>query len=175
MRFSGWQKHYKIYKQLDAEQVETLTTTIYEYHQAQLTSDQLRLDEVVRISTTRACIPVQFEKWFSIQKSELKPCNNCSSCNGDKRPTKLPSKIINDQKKLTSSFSLTDEQLESIQEFLVKKKKWIHTPAQLTCVLCGIGTPYIRHYRIHYHPIFSTFQHHNYDDIHAYSIALLSG
>lgn len=173
MRFSGWQKHYKIYKQLDAEQVETLTATIYDYHQAQLTSDQLRLDEVVRISTTRACIPVQFEKWFSIQKSELKPCNNCSSCNGDKRPTKLPSKIINDQKKLTSSFSLTDEQLESIQEFLVKKKKWIHTPAQLTCVLCGIGTPYIRHYRIHYHPIFSTFEGYNYDDIHAYSIALL--
>lgn len=172
MRFSGWQKHYKISKQLDADGVDTLTDTIFQYHQDQLIHDELRLKEVQRISTTRACIPVQFEKWFGIQKSELNPCGNCSSCHGEKRPTKLPR---TGNKKLTSSNSITDEQLESIKEFIVKKKKRIHTAAQLTCVLCGIGTPYIRHYRIHYHPIFGTFDNYNYDDIHAYSIALLAG
>ena len=172
MRFSGWQKHYNIVKQLDTDEVDSLTATIFQYHQDQLIHDELRLKEVQRISTTRSCIPVQFEKWFGIHKSELKPCNNCSSCHGEKRPTKLPRTR---NKKLTSNSNLTDEQLENIQEFLVKKKKRIHTPAQLTCVLCGIGTPYIRHYRIHYHPIFGTFANHNYDDIHAYSIALLAG
>lgn len=172
MRFSGWQKHYKIFKHFNADEVDSLTATIFQYHQDQLIHDELRLKEVQRISTTRGCIPVQFEKWFGIQKSELKPCNNCSSCNGEKRPTKLPQ---SGNKRLTSSNLITDEQLESIKEFLVKKKKRIHTPAQLTCVLCGIGTPYIRHYRIHYHPIFGTFENHHYDDIHAYSIALLAG
>lgn len=166
MRFSGWQKHYKIHKQLDAEQVNTISSTLYEYHQAQLTSDQQRLDEVVRISTTRACIPMQFEKWFSIQKSAHKPCNNCSSCNGEKRPTKLSNKHH-------TGSELSEEQLETIREFLLKKKKYIHTPAQLTCALCGIGTPYIRHYRIHYHPIFGTFSDYPYDEIHAYSVVLV--
>ena len=173
MRFSGWQKHYKILKQLDAEQVNQLTANLYQYHQDQLTHDELRLKEVQRISTTRACIPVQFEKWFGIQKSDhtLQPCNNCSSCHGEKRPTKLQLRLT-ESKKLTS---ITDLQLEKIQEFLTKKKKYIHTPAQLTCILCGIGTPYIRHYRLHYHSIFASLESHPYDDIHPYSIALLSG
>lgn len=171
MRFSGWQKHYKILKQLDANAVETLTATLYQYHQNQLIHDELRLKEVQRICTTRSCVPVQFEKWFGIQKSQLTPCHNCSSCNGEMRPNKLPS-ANSGKKKLTS---INDEQLESIKAFLIKKKKYIHTPAQLTCVLCGIGTPYIRHYRIHYHPIFAAFENYSYDDIHAYSIALLQG
>lgn len=170
MRFSGWQKHYKILRPLDSDQVTELTTSLYQYHQNQLTHDELRLQEVQRIATTRACIPVQFEKWFSVPKAHLTPCNNCSSCNGEKRPTKLTSSS-NKNKKLTSN--ITDEQLTLIKEFLTKKKKYIHTPAQLTCILCGIGTPYIRHYRLHQHPIFSTFAHIPYDEIHPYSIALL--
>jgi hypothetical protein len=169
MRFSGWQKHYKIFKQLTADEVDSLTATLYQYHQNQLIHDELRLKEVQRISTTRSCIPVQFEKWFGVQKSYIKPCNNCSSCHGEKRPNKLP---YSGNKKLTS---ITDDQLTSIKEFLIKKKKYIHTPAQLTAVLCGIGTPYIRHYRIHYHPIFGSFENHHYDDIHPYSVALLAG
>ena len=169
MRFSGWQKHYKLLKQLTPEQVDTLTATIYKYHQDQLTNDELRLKEVQRIATTRACIPAQFEKWFSIPKSSIIRCNNCSSCNGEKRPTKLATQH---NKK---SANITDEQLTSIKYFLAKKKKYIHNAAQLTCILCGIGTPYIRHYRLHYHPIFASLQDYSYDDISPYSIALLSG
>ncbi len=167
MRFSGWQKHYKILKNLDAKAIDSLTTILFQYHQNQLIHDELRLKEVQRICTTRSCISLQFEKWFAATPPSLQACNQCSSCNGEFRPKKLTQ---TSNQKLTS---ISDSQLESIKAFLKKKKKYIHTPAQLTCVLCGIGTPYIRHYRIHYHPIFAAFKNYYYDDIHAYSLALV--
>lgn len=172
MRFSGWQKHYKMLKILDTDQVKDLAYELNAYHQNQLEHDELRLNEVIRMSTTKACIPVQFEKWFSVAKAELAACDNCSSCNGDIRPRKLATSF---KKKRGSTDSLTDEQLENIKEFLTKKKKYLHSPAQLTCVLCGIGTPYVRHYYLHRHPIFASFQHINYDDIHPYAVALMQG
>jgi len=172
MRFSGWQKHYKVLKDLDKNQIKDLAYELNTYHRNQLEHDELRLNEVIRISTTKACIPVQFEKWFSIAKAELTTCNNCSSCDGESRPRKLP---ISFKKKRGSTSPLSDEQLENIKEFLIKKKKYLHNPTQLTCVLCGIGTPYIRHYYLHHHPIFGSFEHISYDDIHPYAIALMQG
>jgi len=170
MRFSGWQKHYKILKLLDKNQVNDLAYELNTYHQNQLEHDEQRLNEVIRIATTKACIPLQFEKWFSVPKADLKQCDNCSSCNGETRPRKLTS-----TKKLTSKAPLSDIDLENIQDLLIKKKKYLHTPAQLTCLLCGIGTPYIRHYYLHHHPLFGSFEHINYDDTLPYAIALMRG
>jgi len=170
MRFSGWQKHYKILKQLNKNQIDDLTYELNIYHQNQLDHDEKRLNEVVRIATTKACIPLQFEKWFSVPKSDLKHCENCSSCHGETRPRKLAS-----SHRLKSKEILTDEELESIKELLNKKRKYLHTPAQLTCVLCGIRTPYIRHYYLHHHPLFGNFEHISYDDIIPYAIALMRG
>ena len=168
MRFSGWQKHYKILKQLDSDQVNDLVFELNTYHENQLEYDEKRLNEVIRIATTKSCIPLQFEKWFGVPKSDLTNCENCSSCHGETRPRKLAS-----SHRLKSKEILTDEELESVKELLNKKRKYLHTPAQLTCVLCGIGTPYIRHYYLHHHPLFGNFEHIHYDDIHPYAIALM--
>jgi len=168
MRFSGWQKHYKILTELTAEQLNNLSEELDSYHKQQLISDEERLHEVLRICTSKACIPSQFEKWFGSPHQSGNRCQNCSSCLGDARPGKLP------RNPLKNNANLTLDQLQQVKNLLIQKKRYLKTPSQLTCMLCGIGTPYIRHYRLHYHPLFGAFEGYDYDDMHAYSLALIT-
>lgn len=162
VRFSGWQKHYKMLKPMDDENVEELTKQLYQYHQEQLESADVRLKEVSRIATSKACIPALLEKWFGFQKPI--PCGNCSSCLKEMRPRKLPSKTIAE---------LSDQDLLEIAELLKYRGKRINTPQKLTRFLCGIPTPYNRHFFLYKDSRFGMLQATPYEEIHAYSEALV--
>lgn len=162
VKFSGWQKHYKILKQLEDIQISELTEQLYKYHQEQLESADMRLDEVHRIATSKACIPAQLEKWFGFTKPS--PCGNCSSCLKEIRPRKLPSKTIAE---------VSESDLLDITELLKYRGKRINTPQKLTRFLCGIPTPYNRHFFLYKDSRFGMLKATPYEEIHAYSEAII--
>ncbi len=165
VRFSGWRKHYKILKNVSKDELREISQKLYEYHQQQLADGEERLKEVLRIATTKACIPAQFEKWFSVPPAKRnKACGKCSSCLEEFRPRKLP------RKKETE---INEQHLEEIQALLVKKGRRLNTPQKLTRFLCGIPTPYNRHFYLYKHPSFGLLEDCSYDEVLAQSIALL--
>lgn len=163
MRFSGWQKEYTILPLFQKnESLPSVSAQLFDHHQTELALAQERLDAVIRICTSRICIPKQLDKWFGHSNSE--PCGNCSSCQKEKRPRKLPSQKLPE---------ISEQQLEEIHALLKQKANRFRTPQQLTRFLCGIAAPYLRHYRLHFHSSFGMLSHYPHDDVYAYSKAIL--
>ncbi len=165
VRFSGWRKHYKMLKVVEKDELNEISQDLYKYHQQQLVDGEERLREVNRIATTKSCIPAQFEKWFGVPvEDRTKACGKCSSCLGHKRPRKLPKQ--KDQQ-------ITHDHLERINQLLEKKSKRLNSPQKLTRFLCGIPTPYNRHFYLYKHSDFGMLKDHHYNDVLAQSLALV--
>lgn len=158
---SGWFWHYKINKK--SFDVAAIKHELLDHLQKQTATEMAKLSEVQRIATTRACIPNKLAQWFG-EKVDI-PCGTCSSCCNDQRPKKLPSSKV---------LSVTSEQLEIIHKLLNSPKNRMHTNQQLTRFLCGIPSPYLRHYWLTKNAHFGLLSDHHYTDVHSYAKALLN-
>ena len=115
------------------------------------------------IATSRACIPNKLALWFGEKGGD--PCGKCSSCLKEKRPNKLPRTKVQD---------LSDEELETIQGLLDSPNNRLRSNQQLTRFLCGIPSPYLRHYWQNRKASFGMLAQHPYLDVYAYAKALLN-
>jgi len=161
LQFSGWQKHYILRKPADQIDIPALTHQLNSYHQEQLASAQARLDAVQRIATTKTCLPMQLEKWLGIQHP---PCGTCSACTEPPSKRKLPHQPLED---------LKENDIILIQNCIHSYGKRLNNAQKLTRFLCGIPTPYNRHFFLYKRPEFAAFRHHPYDTILAYAKALM--
>ncbi len=161
VRFSGWQKHYRLIKPIDKQAAEVLSNELFQYHQEQLENADKRIHEVHQIATTKTCIPARLEKWFGFKNPQS--CGQCSSCLKEIRPRKLPSLTIAD---------ISQEELETIQTLLKQRGKRLNNAQKLTRFLCGIPTPYLRHFYLFKDDRFGMLKHTPYEEVHAYSEAL---
>ncbi|MGJ8674188.1 RecQ family ATP-dependent DNA helicase [Rubritalea sp.] len=157
---SGWLWNYKVAKPID----EAVLNELLDDLSSQFENGISKVRAVEKIATSRACIPSQLAAWFGEKLST--PCGNCSSCLKGKRMRSLP---------VSNKESITDEELERIQSLLSKPKQRLHSKQQLTRFLCGIPSPYIRHYFLHKKNEFGMLSHLPYPDVHAYATALLDG
>jgi ATP-dependent DNA helicase RecQ len=158
---SGWFWHYQIKK--PSIDVPALKNELLDHLQKQTDTELSKLAEVQKIATTRACIPNKLAQWFG-EKTSV-PCGTCSSCRKEKRPSKLPHSPIP---------PVSDAQLEAIHQLLDSPKNRIRTNQQLTRFLCGIPSPFLRHYWLTKNPNFGLLSKHHYTDIHHYAIAILN-
>ena len=153
--------HYQIKK--PSIDVPALKNELLDHLQKQTDTELSKLAEVQKIATTRACIPNKLAQWFG-EKTSV-PCGTCSSCRKEKRPSKLPHSPIP---------PVSDAQLEAIHQLLDSPKNRIRTNQQLTRFLCGIPSPFLRHYWLTKNPNFGLLSKHHYTDIHHYAIAILN-
>ena len=158
---SGWFWHYKI-KNAPLD-LPALKHELLENLHKQTETELRKLIEVQKIASTRACIPNKLAQWFG-EKVSI-PCGSCSSCRKVPRPRKLPS---------SRSSPVTNNQLDTIHQLLDSPKNRIRTNQQLTRFLCGIPSPYLRHYWLTKNPNFGLLSKHHYADIHPYSKAILN-
>ncbi|WP_169334323.1 RecQ family ATP-dependent DNA helicase [Rubritalea marina] len=150
---SGWFWHYSI-KKKPLNFIAKFTQEQSEWIQ----SEFAKLDEVVRIATSRACIARNLAKYFS--HHDVPPCGHCSSCKKDKRPKTLPS---------ATPDTPSETELREIQELLKEKAHRIHSTEQLTRFLCGIHSSRNRQYYLHHHKHFGLLARLPYTEVHAYA------
>lgn len=155
---SGWLWNYKLKKELTDSAIQDLLVDFTQ----QVENGLNKVRAVEKIATTRSCIPSQLAQWFG-EKLEAS-CGHCSSCIGVKRPRKLPS---------TSEDVLSHTELSAVKEFLTNHSKRFHNAQQLTRFLCGIPTPYLRHYFLHQKSEYGMLSQLPYSDVNAYAKALL--
>lgn len=158
---SGWLWRYQIKKpKID---LSSILSPLLQSLTDQCQTDMDKLNQVESIATSRACIPNRLALWFGEKSSA--PCGCCSSCLKEKRPSQLPRSKVEE---------LTDAQLETIQDLLDSPKKRLRSNQQLTRFLCGIQTPYMRHFWLNRKSSFGMLSQHSYLDVHAYAKALLN-
>ena len=158
---SGWFWHYQIKKKsLD---VHAVKQELLGHLQKQTDTEHAKLIEVQKIATTRSCIPNKLAQWFGEKVST--PCGICSSCSKQLRPRKLPSSCVP---------PVSDSQLEIIHQLLDSPKSRFRTNQQLTRFLCGIPSPYLRHYWLTKNVHFGLLSDHHYTDVHSYAQAMLN-
>lgn len=162
VKFSGWQKHYVVSNPIDPEKQQSLSEQLYLYHEEQLANANQRLEAVHKIATSKRCIPAHLEQWFSVKSPQ--PCGKCSSCLKEVRPRKLPSVTIPE---------VSEQDLLDINELLKYRGKRLNTPQKLTRFLCGIPTPYLRHYFLYKDSRFGMLRDTPYDEVYAYAKALM--
>lgn len=158
---SGWFWNYRI--KLENVDPVLVTKQLLESFQKQRLTDLEKLEHVSKIATSRSCIPNSIAKWFGEKVSA--PCGVCSSCLKQKRPRKLPT---------SPHTEVSDQQLETILELINSPKKRLRSNQQLTRFLCGISTPYLRHYWLTRNAHFGMLSEHPYSEVYAYSKALLN-
>jgi len=158
---SGWLWNYKI-KNPQAD-TQTISQNIYQDLTNQADLDNQKLLQVTKICSSRSCIPNQLAKFFGEKPSIT--CGQCSSCLAEKRPTKLPK---------TKTPPLTEEDLTIFHKLKNHPKKRFKTNQQLTRFLCGIPSPYLRHYWLDRHKHYAKFINYPYNEIHPYTQATLN-
>lgn len=158
---SGWFWNYRI-KAPDTSPSQIINS-LKEYSKQQIESDLKKLEQVSKIATSRSCIPNNIAQWFGEKSTQA--CGQCSSCLKLKRPRKLP---------CSKHAELSDEQLEIVLELINSPKKRLRSNQQLTRFLCGISTPYLRHFWLTRNPHFGMLSERPYTEIYAYSKALLN-
>ncbi|MEO1857818.1 MAG: RecQ family ATP-dependent DNA helicase [Rubritalea sp.] len=158
---SGWFWHYQVKNSpLDAP---TIKRELLGHLQKQTETELSKLTEVKKIATSRACIPNKLAQWFG-EKANI-PCGKCSSCLKEKRPSKLPQ---------SNEPPVSDSQIESIHQLLDSPKNRIRTNQQLTRFLCGIPSPFLRHYWLTKNTHFGLLSGHHYTDVQHYAKAILN-
>lgn len=158
---SGWLWHFAIKK--PETDTEAVATELFATLNFQRDQEIAKLAQVVKIATSSACIPNQLAKWFGEQAGD--PCGQCSSCLGEKRLRKLPRTKLRD---------LSNSQISTIHELVAHPKKRFKTNQHLTRFLCGIASPYLRHYWLNRHRHFGLLTDYPYDDILAHVRASLN-
>ncbi|MFC5051033.1 RecQ family ATP-dependent DNA helicase [Rubritalea spongiae] len=157
---SGWLWNYKLLKPIN----EDLTKVLILDLSSQFKNGLHKVHAVEQIATSRQCIPSHLAKWFGEKLPQS--CGHCSSCIKEKRPRKLP---------ISNESILSDEQLERIKALLSQSNKRFQNEQQLTRFLCGIPSPYIRHYFLHQKKEFGMLSYLPYADVNAYAKAMVTG
>ncbi|MFC4991068.1 RecQ family ATP-dependent DNA helicase [Rubritalea tangerina] len=158
---SGWLWHYTIKKQ--PPHLETLVDSLHETFHAQYQHDLEKLHHLTKISLTRGCIPKALAHWFG--ERDAPNCGKCSACLNLKVPRRLPNSAPSEP---------SPQEQEMIHQLTTNPRHHFKTNQQLARFLCGIASPYLRHYKLHFHQHFGLLKHLPYTDVFAYAKASLN-
>ncbi len=159
---SGLMHHFTLKKEL-ADQPEMIDQLVTKF-QANQTSEISRLEAVIVAATTRSCIPIKLIKYFG---DNLKhQCGFCSSCIGEKRARRLPSRPIPIP---------TLEDIQLIKDAYENHKTQLSTASRLARFCCGINSPAIWHSRLYKKEEYGALNHLPFSEIFNACKAVVSG
>lgn len=149
---SGWLWNYRVPKHKMT--VDEVIHSFYQTHLEQAQQESSKLEEVKRIATSRSCIPRQLSLWLG--EKGTSDCGHCSSCLSHKRPKKLPTSHVG---------SLSKSDLVLIHTMANSEHPRFRSNRQLSHFLCGIPSPYIRHFRLYSKSAYGKLSSFSYDEV----------
>jgi ATP-dependent DNA helicase RecQ len=161
MKFSHSLHHFRIRRSPEGlSALSDLATEMYAVFEDHSLRDLERLDAVMRIATSRRCIPAALLEYFGESLSDA--CGCCSSCLEGAGPRTLPETPVQE---------ISPEELVIVQSIASERKPALATPERLARFLCGIYSPGMMRYRLYQRSEWGMLKRLPYSDVLACTTA----
>ncbi|MDB9741777.1 RecQ family ATP-dependent DNA helicase [Akkermansiaceae bacterium] len=159
---TGLMHHFTVKKEITDK--DALIAQLLEGFQANKKNEIDRLETIIAAATSRSCIPAKLLKYFG---DNIKiTCGHCSSCLGEKRARRLPSKAIP---------TTSTKDMEIIREVYAEHGKVLSTASRLARFFCGVNSPAIFHNRLYSKEHYGALNHLPFAEIFVACKAVISG